>query len=304
MKSLQDIKVFIETARVNSFSEAARSLGQTPAAISKAVQRLESDLGFSLFIRSTRRLRLSEQGEQYLPYCTRAIEQLQEGLATIENRNQSLSGLLKISMPSDTGRQLLIPLLDEFMDIHPNLTIHVHLSDSYADIYSHSVDIALRFGEPSDSSLIAMPIAKDNRRILCASESYVNQHLDIVHPEQLGDHNCLCFSVNEGLLSKWSFTHVLTGEEIKITVDGNRKASDGNVVRHWAKSGKGIAYKSLIDVADDLESGALIELCPEWRGEPAPLYMVFANRSQYSPAVRQLKEFLQSRISDYLTHSD
>ncbi|MDG3086483.1 LysR family transcriptional regulator [Vibrio hannami] len=302
MKSLQDIQVFIETARANSFSEAARNLGQTPAAISKAIQRLESELGFSLFIRSTRRLRLSKQGEQYLPYCISALDQLQEGLTSIDNRKQSLSGLLKISMPSDTGRVILIPLLDEFLDMHPNLSVQVHLSDSYADIYSHSIDIALRFGEPSDSSLIAMPVAKGNRRILCASDSYIQSHPAIDSPDQLTEHNCLCFSVHEGLLSKWNFTHQLTGETKKVTVDGNRKASDGNVVRQWAINGRGVAYKSLIDIAEDLRSGALIEVCAEWRGENAPLYMVFANRSQYSPAVRQLREFLQSRLDKYLEY--
>nr|WP_321274361.1 LysR family transcriptional regulator [uncultured Vibrio sp.] len=300
MKSLQDIRVFIETARLSSFSESARNLGQTPAAVSKAIQRLEAELGFSLFIRSTRRLRLSVQGEQYLPYCVNALDQLQEGLASIENRERSLSGLLKISMPSDTGRVLLMPLLDDFLDMHPNLEVQLHLSDSYADIYSHSVDIVLRYGEPEDSSLIAMPVAKGNHRILCASPEYLSNHPQIMSPSQLVEHNCLCFSVNEGLLSKWWFKNFLSNEEVQITVSGNRKASDGNVVRLWAKQGRGIAYKSLLDIANDLSSGELVKVCPEWRGENAPLYMIFANRSQYSPAVRQLRDFLQTRLKKYL----
>lgn len=300
MKSLQDIRVFIETARVNSFSEAARNLGQTPAAVSKAIQRLEAELGFSLFIRSTRRLRLSEQGEQYLPYCINALDQLLEGKACIENRKHSLSGLLKISMPSDTGRTILLPLLDSFLDMHPNLEIQLHLSDSYADIYSQSVDIALRFGDPEDSSLIAMPIAKGNYRILCASPGYLSSHTNIENPIQLKEHNCLCFSVTEGLLSKWWLKDHLSGEETQITVSGNRKASDGNVVRLWAKQGRGIAYKSLLDIVDDLRSGDLVQVCPDWKGEDAPLYMVFANRSQYSPAVQQLREYLQNQLSKHL----
>lgn len=226
MKSLQDINVFIETARVSSFSEAARNLGQTPAAISKAIQRLEAELNFKLFIRSTRRLRLSEQGKHYLPYCINAVEQLQEGRASIENRERSLSGLLKISMPSDTGRVLLLPLLDEFLVQHPNLELQLHLSDSYADIYSHSVDIALRFGEPEESSFIAMPIAPDNRRVLCAAPGYLANHPELKDPSQLIEHNCLCFCVHDGLLSKWWFKNRLSGEEMQVTVSGNRKARD------------------------------------------------------------------------------
>lgn len=304
MKSLQDVIVFIETARVSSFSETARNLGQTPAAISKAIQRLEAELNFNLFIRSTRRLRLSEQGEQYLPYCINALEQLQEGRASIEKRERSFSGLLKISMPSDTGRTLLMPLLDEFLDRHPNLEIQLHLSDSYADIYSHSVDIALRFGEPEDSSLIAMPVAKDNHRILCASPEYLAAHSEIDSPSQLVAHNCLCFSVNEGLLSKWWFKNRLSGEEMQVAVSGNRKASDGNVVRLWVKQGHGIAYKSLLDISEDLSKGELVQVCPNWTGEDAPLYMVFANRSQYSPVVQRLREFLCARLSQYLMATD
>lgn len=303
MRSFQNIKAFIETARVNSFSEAARNLGQTPAAISKAIQRLETELGFSLFVRSTRRLRLSEHGEQYLPYCINALDQLQQGLADIENRKRSLSGLVKVSMPSDTGRVILMSLLDEFLDKHPNLEVQLHLSDSFADIYSHSIDIALRFGEPADSSLIAMPLAKENRRILCASPLYLAKHAEIYTPEQLIDHNCLCFSVNEALLSRWQFTNISTGESKQVTVSGNRKASDGNVVRLWAKQGRGVAYKSLLDIADEIKSGELIEICTDWRGEKAPLYMVFANRSQYSPTIQQLKDFLQMRLAEYLNQA-
>jgi DNA-binding transcriptional LysR family regulator len=174
------------------------------------------------------------------------------------------------------------------------------LSDSYADIYSHSVDIALRFGVPEDSSLIAMPVAKDNHRILCASPEYIANHPAITSPSQLIEHNCLCFSVNEGLLSTWWFKKLVSGEEMQVTVTGNRKASDGNVVRLWAKQGRGIAYKSLLDIYDDLSRGELVQVCSDWKGEDAPLYMVFANRSQYSPAVQRLREFLSARLAEYL----
>ncbi|GEM79527.1 LysR family transcriptional regulator [Vibrio superstes] len=297
MKSLHDIKVFLETAKLGSLSAAARSLDQTPAAISRTIQRLETELQVPLFIRSTRKLRLSPQGELFLPRCQQAMLIFEQGVDELTEKNQELAGNINLSMPSDTGRGVIMPLVDEFINRHPKVSIHVHLSDSYADLYEQNVDVALRIGEPEESNMIAIPLYKDNYRILCASPEYIKSHPEILYPEDLTEHNCLCFALNQKLHNRWHFIHSKSGQQQVVRVNGNRKSSDGSLVRQWALKGNGVAYKSRLDVLEDIQQGRLVSLANEWRGEHAPLYMIFTDRSQYSNLVKALKLFLQERLA-------
>ncbi|PML61784.1 LysR family transcriptional regulator [Vibrio breoganii] len=296
MKSLHDIKVFLETAKLGSLSAAARSLDQTPAAISRTIQRLETELEVPLFIRSTRKLRLSPQGELFLPRCQQAMLIFEQGIDELTEKDQELAGNINLSMPSDTGRGVIMPLIDEFLALHPKVSVHVHLSDSYADLYEQNVDVALRIGEPEDSNMIAIPLYKENYRILCASPVYIESHPKITQPEDLQQHNCLCFALNQKLHNRWHFIQHESQQQLVVKVNGNRKTSDGQMVRQWALNGHGVAYKSRLDVLQDITEGRLMTLAQEWRGEHAPLYMIFTDRSQFSGLVKALKEFLQTRL--------
>ncbi|PMO80412.1 LysR family transcriptional regulator [Vibrio breoganii] len=296
MKSLHDIKVFLETAKLGSLSAAARSLDQTPAAISRTIQRLETELEVPLFIRSTRKLRLSPQGELFLPRCQQAMLIFEQGIDELTEKDQELAGNINLSMPSDTGRGVIMPLIDEFLALHPKVSVHVHLSDSYADLYEQNVDVALRIGEPEDSNMIAIPLYKENYRILCASPEYIESHPKITQPEDLTEHNCLCFALNQKLHNRWHFIQHESQQQLVVKVNGNRKTSDGQMVRQWALNGHGVAYKSRLDVLQDITEGRLMTLAQEWRGEHAPLYMIFTDRSQFSGLVKALKEFLQTRL--------
>ncbi|GAD88798.1 putative LysR family transcriptional regulator [Vibrio halioticoli NBRC 102217] len=298
MKSLHDIRVFLETAKLGSLSAAARSLDQTPAAISRTIQRLEAELGVPLFIRSTRKLRLSSQGELFLPRCQQAMLIFEQGIDELTETDKELSGNISLSMPSDTGRAVIMPLIDEFIALHPKVTVHVHLSDDYTDLYEQNVDVALRIGEPEDSNMVAITLYKENYRILCASPDYLASHSSITHPDDLQDHNCLCFTLNYKLHNRWHFIHSDNQQQCIVNVTGNRKTSDGQMVRQWAVNGHGVAYKSRLDVLDDLQHGRLVALAQQWRGEHAPLYMIFTDRSQYSSLVKELKSFLQQRLAE------
>ncbi|CAM2834290.1 LysR family transcriptional regulator [Vibrio rarus] len=304
MKSLHDIKVFLETAKLGSLSAAARSLDQTPAAISRTIQRLEVELGVPLFIRSTRKLRLSSQGQLFLPRCQQAMLIVEQGIDELSEKHQQLSGNLTLSMPSDTGRGIIMPLIDEFLTLNPQVTINVHLSDSYTDLYEQNIDVALRIGEPEDSNMVAVPLYKDNYRILCASPEYLKAHPAIEHPDDLKQHNCLCFALNNKLHNRWQFVNHDSNEQHIAKVSGNRRSSDGHMVRYWAVQGYGVAYKSRIDVYEDIKQGRLITLAAQWRGEYAPLYMVLTDRSQFSRLVKALKLFLQQRLEQTLTAND
>lgn len=298
MKNLQDLRIFLETARLGSLSACARQMDITPAVASAAIKRLEAELDALLFIRSTRSLRLTEQGERFLPQCREALALLDDGAAALRQHSQELSGQLRLSAPSDLGRKLLLPWLDTFMDMHPKVRLRLHLSDAPADLYSQSLDLAVRYGIPKDSSLIAIPLAPENQVVLCAAPAYIQQFGVPEMPQDLTRHNCLCLGHNDILHTRWTF--VQGNQSMYVDVTGNRDSKDGDVIRLWALAGKGIARKSRLDVAPELRSGALVELDVGWQSENYPLNLICAERRLMNATVQALREHLTDRVQSVL----
>ena len=298
MKTLRDFELFLHTAGSGSLSAAARRLDITPAAASVALKRLEAEVGVPLFLRSTRSVRLTDEGRVFLEHCRQAMQLLADGRQAALTGSAALRGVLQISLPSDLGRNLLLPWLDEFHALHPQLTLRLLFSDRPADIYRQPVDLALRYGSLPDSALVALPVAPENRRILCASPAYIERHGMPRRPEELAEHNCLCFLLGDYVHDRWRFFR--GGQELSVQVAGNRISDDGEVARRWAVAGQGIAYKSALDATEDLAAGRLVRLCAQWTGEPVPLNLLCADRRQISPVVKALREFLSERCKRVL----
>ena len=195
MLRFEDLRIFVAAADHGSFSAAARELDLTPAVASAALKRLELTLETRLFVRSTRSLRLTSDGERYLEYARAALSTLQAGQNALARDKTAISGTLSVSIPSDLGRNVLLPWLDEFQLRHPRVSFHVRISDRLADLYRQPVDIALRYGTPNDSSLVALPLGEHNRRVVCASPAYFARHGMPQAPADLRRHNCLCLSL-------------------------------------------------------------------------------------------------------------
>lgn len=293
MKSLQALEIVVRTAENGSLTATAHSLGLTPAAASAALKRLEAELGCRLFVRSTRSMRLSTQGEQFLPQAQQMLA-LWAGAQQAVQGQEVLQGLLQLSLPSDLGREMLLPWLGEFMQQHPQLALRLQVADRLADVYRQPVDLAIRYGTPTDSALIALPLVPDNRRVLCASPAYLARRAWPQQPQDLRGHDCLAYMLGDSLHQRWHFSR--DGREESVLLDGRLMVDDGHVVRRWALAGEGIAYKSALDVADDLQAGRLVQLCAGWQGEPAPLYLICADRRAAGALAQQLRGFLQPRL--------
>ena len=299
MNALRDFELFFRVADFGSLTAAARHLDITPAAASIALKRLEADVGTRLFLRSTRSIRLTDEGKIFLDHCRQAMQLLAVGRETALSGSAVLRGVLQLSMPSDFGRSVLVEWLDEFQHAHPELTLRLLLSDRKTDFYRQSVDLAIRYGNPPDSSLVALPLAPGNRRILCASPAYLERHGIPQHPEELVKHNCLCFFLGDYMHDRWRFFR--GSDELVVQVKGNRITDDGDVARRWAVSGQGIAYKSALDVARDIAEGRLMRLCSAFDGESAPLNLMCTDRRQLSPQVKALCEFVAERCEELLS---
>ena len=306
MDRLSPLQLFLAAAEAGSFSAAARRLDLGPVQASATIARLEQELGVRLFERSTRRLRLTEAGEQWLPHARQTLAAWEDGQAALRDaagEDQPLQGRLRISLPSDLGRQHLWRWIEDFAagEAGSGLKLELRISDRVTDLVQEPVDFAVRYGEPPDSTLVALPLAPGNHRVLCASPAYIARHGQPSTPADLRGHDCLRWMLGDSLHGRWRFM-ARDGSQgwQALEVSGSHVADDGGLVREWAVAGLGIAYKSGLDVADDLAAGHLVALLPGYLGEPAPLHWMAVGRHRLTPALRRLAMFLRERCDRLL----
>ena len=294
MIRFDDLALFARTAALGSFSNAAREADLLPGQVSAAIQRLERELDVRLFARSTRSLRLTAEGERYLPYAEEMLSVLREGRERLHGERQALQGALKIAAPSDLGRNVLLPWITQFREQHPKLVLKLFLSDQVTDVFRDPVDIALRYGVAGQASYVALPLAERNRRVLVASPRYIERRGRPRALDELAMHDCLPYFLGGRVYDKWAFES--SGAHRQVTVKGALLCDDADIARRWAVDGYGIAYKSWIDVCGDVSEGRLEVLIPDQPGELAPLNLVCPHRRQFSPAVRYLYAALREKI--------
>ncbi|KVN86768.1 LysR family transcriptional regulator [Burkholderia ubonensis] len=299
MIRFDDLTLFTRVVALGNFTRAAREADLLPGQVSTAIQRLERELDVRLFARSTRSLRLTVEGEQYLPFARDVIATLEEGRERLNSDRNELRGVLQIAAPSDLGRNVMLPWLTEFRQTHPLLSVRLHLSDCVTDIYQDPIDIAIRYGLVEDASYICMPLAPDNRRVLVASPSYLDMHGRPEKIEDLQNHQCLLFLLGGRPNDRWSFQDGASWRKVKVK--GNYLCDDADIAHRWAVAGQGIAYKSWIDVCGDVSSGRLEVLLPDQPGELTPLHFICPHRKQFLPAVRLLHTFLQEKCAGHLS---
>lgn len=293
-----DLALFVCTADSGSITRAAEKLSMTTAAASAALKRLEKQLDVQLFIRSTRRLRITAEGDRFLVYCREALERLDAGKASLHEFQGKVAGELRISAPSDIGRNLLLPWIDEIMEQHSELSINLTLGDSLSDFYLDQVDLAIRYGDLEDSSMVAFKLDKVIG-VVCASPSYLEKYGIPQTPEDLKNHNCLLYHRNNRVHDLWEF--LTTEEDVetkhKVRVESNRSSNDSDVVRLWALAGKGIAYKSIQDLGEDLRQGRLVRILEDYKSEEVDLNLICPSREQITPAVLLIRDIFREKFA-------
>ena len=241
---------------------------------------------------------MSAEGERYLPHARAMLDARAQGQRALASDQSTLSGSLRLSVPSDFGRNLLLGRLDEFQHQHPALSLHVRMSDRPAALMREPLDAVVRYGALSDSTLVALPLVENNRRALCAAPSYLERAGTPSGVDDLRHHNCLRYVWSEQVHERWLFT--LPGGNKTVSVSGNRVSDDADTVRRWAVAGEGLVHKSRLDLIPDLLAGRLVEIFPPAHGEPAPLNLICAHRSRLTPTITQLRSFLQARCTALL----
>lgn len=295
LQSITELRQFIEVANSNSFSKAANNLNQTVAAISASIKRLEKTLKVRLFERSTRSVRLTSEGAIFYQSCINALQILEKGTEELVSSSQGISGKLVISAPTDLMQTQLSFWIQDFQSIYENISIEVRVSDSLSSLVSEPIDLAVRYGFPSDSSCVAR-LLKDSNRVACASPEYLNRYGTPMHPNELLEHNCLCYKVNDTHDKAWCFFK--DEQELKVTVNSMFSTDDSSLARAWAIAGKGIVYKSELDLLQDITSGRLVPLLPDYSGSKSPLYVVYPGAKNQANRTKTFINYLFERAEN------
>lgn len=295
MLRLEDLTLFVRAAALGSFSEAAREAGCPPAQVSAAIKRLETQLTIRLFARSTRSLRLTPEGETWLPFATQMLETLQAGLQKIQAPEDEVRGTLQIAVPSDLGRNLLLSVFQDFRRRHPALRLRILFSDHLTDVFKDPVDVAFRYGINDDASFISLPVAAENRRVLVASPEWIARHGEPQTPQELQTQDALTYVLRGRLYDRWTLFR--DGQRHEIPVTSSIMSDDAEVIRRLAIAGEGIANKSWLDVSEDIAEGRLKVILPQYRGDSVPLNMICPHRLQLSTAVRLLYEAVREKCA-------
>ncbi len=288
MDAFKQINAFVNVATRGSLSAAARLEGVTPAIIGRRLDTLEARLGVRLLVRTTRKLTLTQEGQAFLEDCQRILNDLANAEAAVSLGGIKASGHLKISAPAGFGRRHVAPLVDRYMGTNPEVTVTLNLTDRIVDLVNESIDCAVRIGELADSSLVSVRLG-EMRRMVVASPAYLVAHGVPRTPADLADHECLSLGQQRG----WMFRHPESGVVETLKVGGRFDCNDGAVLHDWALAGRGLAWRSLWEVGDDLKEGRLTSVLDAWQAPPLGIYAVFPQRRHLPLRVRLFIDLLR-----------
>ena len=284
----RELEVFSAVARLGSFSAAGRSLGLTPSAISRTVDRVEARLGVRLLIRTTRALTLTVEGQSYFGAARRILADLDEAERVIADQGAP-RGRLRVSAAFSHGRLCIVPLLGEFARRHPHILVDISLTDAVVDVATGQADVAIRFGPLADSGLTARRIGETGRSVV-ASPAYLARHGTPQVPEDLLGHNCLNFNFRRAE-PVWPFRR--DGRDYALTVTGTIEANNGETLGQLAADGVGITRVGKFGIVDDIAAGRLVPILEAFNpGDVEPIHAVFVGGDTLPARVRVFVDYL------------
>lgn len=261
MGELESIRVFLAVAEQRGFAGAARVLSMTPASVTRSVAALEERLGVQLFVRTTRQVSLTSAGAVYAARVAQPVAALADAAEATRESQGLTSGLIRLSAPMSLGLKVLPAVLSQFAAIHPQTKVALTLSDSFVDIVEDDYDLAIRIsGPPTDKSTIWRKITR-MPRLLVAAPAYLSARGAPQVPEDLGAHHCLSYS-DGATPEEWKLSR---GQSHRTHVAaGTFCANNGDFLARLAAGGEGIALLPRFIVEDDLATGRLVQVLPEW----------------------------------------
>jgi DNA-binding transcriptional LysR family regulator len=285
------MQTFVRVTEVGSFSAAARSMRLSKAVVSKYIGLLEEQLSVRLFNRTTRQIRLTAEGKDYLQRCKMILADLEEAERSVKDLHAAPSGLLRISAPMSFGIYHLASAIAEFMAIWPDIEIDLDMNDRFVDVLAEGFDLAIRGGEMVDSSLIARRLAP-LRAVLCASPLYFSEHGEPKTPDDIVKHNCIAYSYSRSG-DNWHFQSA--NGDVVVSVKSRIRVNSGDAIRQIVLQGQGLAILPTFLVGQDLLDGTLKKTLCEYPIKEAGLFALYHHNRHLSAKVRVFVDFLAKR---------
>lgn len=285
-----EMAAFVRVVEEGGFSAAARKLGVTPSAISKLIGRLEDRLGARLLHRTTRSINLTHEGVAFYQRSVRILREIEEAEDAITQLHVAPRGTLRVNAAVAFATYQIVPLMPEFLERYPEIHLELTVTDRVVDLIEEGVDVAIRIGARTDSSLISRQLAEDHR-LICAAPAYFDRHGVPQTPDDLASHNCLAWMANQGGLNDWPFEG--PDGPFTVTVSGNAEVNSGETLYGMALAGLGLARMAEFRVGPDIAAGRLVPvLLDHHRADPLPIHVMYPHRRHLLPKVRSFVDFL------------
>ncbi len=291
--------LFVKVVENNSFSKTAQRENVPVSTVSRKISELEKALGVRLLERSTRRLRMTEIGEEYYERCRRGLEEFEAANLMVSDQQAEVSGRLRLSVPPSISDAVVIPLIEEFQARYPNAIVHCLVTDRHVNHIEDGIDISLRVGDLKDSSLVARRLLR-YRSVLVASPGYLSRAGAPGHPNELPLHALVAFSRWEPTVT-WALQN--NDDMHKIIVQPRIAINDYAGVQSAVISGLGISEIPSIICGQRLQDGSLVEVMPDWQFAPVTLSAIYPSNRNLSRLVRLFKEFCVERIEALVPHA-
>jgi DNA-binding transcriptional LysR family regulator len=292
MELSSQMLLFAQVVESGSFSAAARRVEHTHSAVSKQIAQLEDRLGVRLLNRTQSGISLTEAGAVFYEKCAEVAARVAEAEATVQTLTGEARGLLRVASTVAFAKSQVMPLLAEFLMRHPKVRITLELTDRDVDLGAGAVDVAIQFTEQVHGATVVARKLASNRRILVAAPSYLANFGLIDRPEDVGRANCLRLST----VARWNDWGLVGADGAPAPVDGNFEATSADAVYHAALAGIGVARLSKYLVNDDLRSGRLVRVLPDYESADSDIFALYADRRNLLPRIRAFVDFLAARF--------
>lgn len=284
--------LFVKVVENNSFSKAARREGVPVSTVSRKIMDLEKALDVRLLERSTRKLRLTEVGQDYFERCRRGLDEFEAANLLITDQHREVSGRLRISVPPSLSDIIVVPMIEAFQKEYPKVIVRCLVTDRHVDHFSDGVDLSLRVGDLGDSSLVARRLLR-YRSVLVASPDYLQKAGSPEHPTELPLHSLVAFS-------RWDATvrwELKKGEENeKVEVQPRIAINDYAGIQRAVTDGLGISEIPSIVCGTALRNGRLVEVMPDWKFSPTTLAAIYPSNRNLSRVVRLFRDFCVEQL--------
>ncbi|AQR74511.1 LysR family transcriptional regulator [Sphingomonas sp. LM7] len=286
--SLVELDAVIAVARKTSFRQAALELGMSTTALSNTIGKTERLLGVRLFNRTTRSVSLTDAGRNFVEQVAPALKGIHEAMEGVRSQQDTPSGVLRINAFATAAREILSPLILEFVRRYPKVHVDLVTEGRLVDIVADGFDIGVRSADLVPSDMIAVKLGRPRRFAVVASPAYFEHAEKPVVPPDLLDHACLRIRLPDGRLYPWHFEK--NGQAVQIDVKGPVTLDEASLSRIAVLKATGIGFFMESDIRDDVEAGRLVQVLEDWTPPLAPLCLYYPGRKNPSAAFRAFIE--------------